>query len=102
SVIVESNLQLDRFALYGRYENVQRSSRELGLTQFPGNSIWSVNAFTLGTNYTILRQFKTNFSLGAQGTLSAAPSALDSTYGNNPVSFEVYLRISPTLIKMRM
>jgi hypothetical protein len=102
SVIVESNFQLDRFALYGRYENVEKSSTELGLTQFAGNTMWSINALTMGTNYTILRQWKTNFSLGAQGTISIIPTSLDVTYGNNPFSFEVYLRVSPTLMKMSM
>ncbi len=102
SVIVESNLQLDRFALYGRYENVQKSASELALTQFAANSIWNVNVVTLGTNYTLLRQLKTNFSIGAQGTVSLAPAALDGTYGNNPISFEVYVRISPTLMRIRM
>jgi hypothetical protein len=100
SVIVESNLQLDRIALYGRYENVQKSSGELGLAQFNEKAIWNINAFTLGANYTILRQLKTNFSLGAQGTLSAVPNDLDPIYGKNPISFEVYMRVSPTLIRM--
>lgn len=102
SLLVESNLQLDRFALYGRYENVQKSSGELGLDQFPENSIWKINALTLGANYTVLRQFKTNFSLGAQGTISAGPESLNAIYGNNPISFEVYMRISPTLVRMKM
>jgi hypothetical protein len=102
SFILESNFQLDRFALYGRYETVEKSSAELGLTQFDENSIWIVSALTLGTNYTFLRQWKTNFSLGAQGTLSMASAALDPTYGNNPLSFEIYMRVSPTLIKMGM
>jgi hypothetical protein len=101
SLLLESNLQLDRFAAYGRYEFVQKSSGELGLDQFEDHDMWNINALTLGANYAILRKWKTNFSLGAQGTISIAPSELDTTYGNNPLSGEVYLRISPTLMGVR-
>lgn len=101
SFTLESNLQLDRFAVYGRYENIDKSAEELALEdEFEDASIFNVNAVTVGLNYTILRQFKTNFTLGAQGTLYAAESALDPIYGKNPMSAEVYLRISPTLMNM--
>jgi hypothetical protein len=100
SFLLESNLQLDRFAIYGRYEFVQKSSGELGLSQFNENEMWNINAITIGANYTILRSWKTNFSLGAQGTISVAPGDLDETYGNNPISAELYLRISPTLMSV--
>lgn len=101
SFTLESNLQLDKFAVYGRYENIDKSAEELALEdEFDHSSIFNVNAVTLGMNYTILRQFKTNFTLGAQGTLYAADSALDPIYGKNPISAEVYLRISPTLMNM--
>jgi hypothetical protein len=101
SFTLESNLQLDRFAVYGRYENIDKSAEELALEdEFEDASIFNVNAVTVGLNYTILRQFKTNFTLGAQGTFYAADSALDPIYGKNPMSAEVYLRISPTLMNM--
>jgi hypothetical protein len=99
--LLESNLQLDRFAAYGRYEYVQKSSGELGLTQFDEEALWNINAFTFGANYVIVRRWKTNFSLGAQGSVSMAPPDLDGTYGNNPFSAEIYLRVSPTLMRTR-
>jgi hypothetical protein len=101
SFTLESNLQLDRFAVYGRYENIDKSAEELALEdEFEDASIFNVNAVTVGLNYTILRQFKTNFTLGAQGTFYTADSALDPIYGKNPMSAEVYLKISPTLMNM--
>jgi hypothetical protein len=101
SFTLESNLQLDRFAIYGRYENIDKSADELVLgSGFDQSRIFNINAITLGVNYTIVRQVKTNFTLGAQGTLYSADSALDPIYGNNPVSAEVYLRISPTFMNM--
>jgi hypothetical protein len=100
SFLLESNLQLDRFGIYGRYEYVQKSSGELGLTQFDEDALWNINALTLGANYTVFRKWKTNFSLGAQASVSIAPQDLDGTYGNNPLSAEIYLRISPTLMRI--
>lgn len=101
SFTLESNLQLDRFAVYGRYENIDKSAEELSLEEeFDHATIFNVNAVTVGMNYTIFRQFKTNFTLGAQGTFYTADSALDPIYGKNPMSAEVYLRISPTLMNM--
>lgn len=100
SYTVESNLQLDRFALYGRFENIEKSAGELLLDQFEDHELFKINAFTLGLNYTIFRERNTNLAIGAQGTLYGADERLDPIYGDNPKSLEIYLRISPTLMNM--
>jgi hypothetical protein len=100
SVTLESNLQLDRFALYGRYENIEKSAEELLLDQFEGHDLFRIQALTLGVNYSIFRAVNTTFALGAQGSLFSADSELDDIYGDNPMALEVYLRISPQLMKM--
>jgi hypothetical protein len=101
SFTLESNLQLDKFAVYGRYENVQKSAEELFLGgEFEGHELFQIQALTLGLNYSLLREFNTNFTLGAQGSYYAADSRLNSIYGNNPMALEVYLRISPELMEM--
>jgi hypothetical protein len=100
SFTLESNLQLDRFAVYGRFENIEKSADELQLDQFEHHELFRINALTLGLNYTFLRQWNTNLAIGAQGTLYAADEELDPVYGNNPKSLEVYLRLSPALMNM--
>jgi hypothetical protein len=100
SFTLESNLQLDRLAVYGKYENVEKSAEELILDQFEEHKIFKISALTLGVNYTILRQLKTNFAVGAQGSVFMADATLDPIYGKNPMSAEVYVRISPTLMNM--
>lgn len=102
SFTLESNLQLDRFAVYGRFENIEKSASELLLDQFEDHELFKINAITLGLNYTIVRQWNTNLAVGAQGTVYSADERLDPTYGNNPMSLEVYLRISPVLMNMNM
>lgn len=100
SVTLESNLQLDRLALYGRFENVEKSAGELVLDQFEGHESFTIRALTLGVNYSIFRSMNTNFALGAQGSVFSADSELDEIYGKNPMALELYLRISPQLMTM--
>lgn len=100
SFTLESNLQLDRFAVYGRFESIEKSAIELRLDQFDEHELFTVNALTLGFNYTFLRQWQTNLAAGVQGTLYVADKRLDPVYGNNPKSLEVYLRINPMLMNV--
>jgi hypothetical protein len=103
SLTAETNLQLDKFALYGRYEWVQKSSGELQVVQqFGDEELFNINALTVGTNYTVFRRWNTNFSLGLQGSVYMPDSRLNSIYGNNPLSGQVYLRINPNLMRMAM
>lgn len=101
SFLLESNLQLDRLAAYGRYEFVQKSAGELAVDFADEHELFDVNALTLGLNYTLLRQFRTNFSIGAQGSLFMADERLDPVYGDNPLSAEIYIRISPHIMNMK-
>lgn len=102
SFTLESNLQLDRFAVYGRFENIEKSASELLIDQFDNEETFKINALTIGLNYTIVRQCNTNLAIGAQATVYSADSRLDVTYGNTPKSLEVYLKISPALMNMNM
>jgi hypothetical protein len=100
SFTVESNLQLGKFAVYGRYEDIEKSAEELVLEQFEGHELFDIRALTLGVNYTILASMNTNLALGVQGSVYSADAKLDEIYGKNPMAFEVYLRISPTMMTM--
>ncbi len=100
SLTAESNLQLDRFAVYGRYEYIQKSAGELQVEGFEHDRLFDVNAITLGTNYTVLRAFNTNLSLGVQGSLYLPDKDLYPIYGKNPLAGQVYLRLSPYLMRM--
>ena len=102
SLTIEPNLQLDRLAIYGRYEWIEKSNEELLIEGIEEDKLFAINALTLGVNYTILREYKTNVAVGAQGSLYMTEAALDPVYGKNPISGEIYLRISPSLMKMRM
>src|ERR1700761_1268948 len=93
SVLLESSLQLNRTAIYGRYEYVQKDADELDLVNtFKTNPNFAINALTLGVNHILSTVKHTDLTGGIQATLNISPSPLVLLYGNTPVGFEVYLR----------
>lgn len=101
SITLEANVQLDRLAWYGRYEWIQKSAEELQVEGFEAHEIFNVQAYTMGVNYTIIRQFSTNLAVGIQCSMYDTAESLDPVYGDNPVSAEFYIRISPALMPMQ-
>lgn len=99
SFLAESNLQLQKNAIYGRYEFVEKSTHELQLEDTFGETKFSVHAFTLGYARTLATVWKTNLAVGAQGTVNVEDKALYGIYGKNPLSAQVYVRISPAMHK---
>ena len=103
AALAEASYHIKKFALYGKYEYVQKSTHELYLDQnVYGDNLFDVSAFTLGLNYDLLRLNKTIIALGTHFSVYKDPSALHSLYGKNPSAFEVYLRIYPSVMKMKM
>lgn len=102
SFLLESVLQSDRTAIYGRYEWIEKSADELDLSSFNNGhtAIFNAQAITLGINQVFLRKAGFNLAIGTQGTLLIADERLDTLYGQYPVSGEVYLRLYPHLMHM--
>lgn len=101
AVLLESNLQLNKMAVYGRYEFVQKDAEELDLINlYSTNPNYNINAFTLGANRILTTVKHTDLRLGLQATVNLSPAQLKSIYGAAPIGFEVYLRISPSILKM--
>nr|WP_295931491.1 hypothetical protein [uncultured Dyadobacter sp.] len=103
SVLAESNLQLDKWAIYGRYEWVQKSGGELGLIAYDYDPLLNrlpVSMFSLGLNRQIAAFSNTLLQAGAQISLYKPDRLLESIYGKTPLSGQVYLRITPALMRM--
>lgn len=99
SLLLESNLQIFKANVYGRYEYVQKDAEELALTGFDHDRKFSINSLTLGTNYTVGKLADIDISLGLQGSLYFMPSDLEDAYGKNPVSAQVYVKFSPPFMR---
>jgi hypothetical protein len=59
-----------------------------------------INNLTLGMNYRLAQHRNTDLVLGAQLTGALIGKALEPFYGKNPVSAQIYLRLSPSLMTM--
>ncbi|WP_316797755.1 hypothetical protein [Pedobacter frigidisoli] len=101
AVLAEAAYRLNKLAVYSRYEWVQKSAEELNLNpNIFGNGSFGVNAFSLGINYDILNLGKFRTALGGQLSFYNTNAALNSPYGKNPVSGQVFIRIYPRLMGM--
>ena len=101
AVLFEATWNKKKFTLFGRAEWVEKSTEELALDEaIYGESIFLTHEATLGFNYRLFEVKKTAFSLGSHFTVFVADKSLAELYGKRPIGLELYLRISPALMKM--
>jgi hypothetical protein len=103
TALLEAALVLKRWAIYGRYEWVEKSREELDLSEevYGETAIFPINALTLGVSYDVIRSKILNMAIGAQGSYFAADDRLNGLYGKNPAAAEAYIRIYPPRMIMR-
>ena len=95
TILSEASMAYRKWTIYGRYEWVQKSAEELVLDSFEPETIFWINALTLGSSFNVVYSQSLNLALGAQASFFYADERLDSIYGKYPVSAEIYLRIFP-------
>jgi hypothetical protein len=61
----------------------------------PAQSSFRIGAYTFGGARDIVRSTLWQLALGADVTFYSKPAALDAAYGNNPVSFQVFVHVRP-------
>jgi hypothetical protein len=100
SVIVESNLQLNRAnSVYGRLEYVRKAGDELALTAPLDAREFDLGALSLGYVRELARFGGATAGVGARGAINLVPEALESEYGSRtPVGLAVFFRIRPALL----
>lgn len=100
AALIEGAWRKSRNSLYARYEWTQKSAEELVLNDdFDEHDVFPVHAFTIGNNYDLFNVGKIRVAGGVQWSIYKAPAALDNIYGKNPMSYQVYLRLYPNLMK---
>ncbi len=93
SYLLESTLNFRRrnYA-FSRLELVDKD--EL-FPQATGHPAYRIGAYTFGGVRDLIQNREWQLGLGADMTLYSKPAALDSSYGNHPVSFQIFLRMRP-------
>jgi hypothetical protein len=61
----------------------------------PSRPSFRIGAYTLGGARDLIQNKIWQLALGADLTFYSKPSSLNSAYGDNPVSFQVFLRVRP-------
>ena len=89
--------------VYGRYEFVEKSAHELQLEDVLGHkAIEPIHSLSIGYSRTLFTIAKTNIAVGGQMGVGMQSKKLDAIYGKMPLSGQVYLRITPAMLKMGM
>ena len=63
----------------------------------PSLPSYRIGAYTLGGARDLIQSRLWQLALGADFTFYSKPSTLDSAYGKNPVSFQIFVRVRPSL-----
>lgn len=100
SYLLEStvNFQQKNYA-YTRLELVDKD--ELFPLAPPPHEDFRIGAYTFGGVRDLVQNAKLQLGLGADVTFYSKPAALDALYGQDPVSFRVFLRLRPGLMQIR-
>ena len=59
------------------------------------HAAYSIGGYTFGGVRDLIQNRAWQLGLGADLTVYSKPSALDASYGNHPVSFQIFLRVRP-------
>ena len=65
---------------------------------FPDNPLlptYRIGAYTFGGARDLIQNELWQFALGADVTFYSKPQVLNASYGNNPISFQIFLRARP-------
>jgi hypothetical protein len=103
AAMVEGAWRKRKTSLYTRYEFTEKSAEELVLTpMFDDHKVFGIHALTLGVNHDLFEIKQTRLAAGAQWSIYGSPNSLNSLYGENPMAFQVYLRVYPALMRNTM
>ncbi len=93
SYLLESTLNFRRrnYA-YTRFELVDKDELFPQASTHPS---FRIGAYTFGGVRDLVQNSRWQLGLGADVTFYSKPAVLDPVYGNNPVSFHVFLRVRP-------
>lgn len=93
SYLAESTLNLrERNYLFTRLELVDKD--EL-FPDAPVHPAYRIGAYTFGGVRNVVQRRSWQLGVGADVTFYSKPAALDASYGSNPVSFQIFVRVRP-------
>jgi hypothetical protein len=101
SVLIESDFNVRRFAIYGRFETIKKLFSQLALPGGSNNLSFTLNSITLGTSFRMFSLGTMDVKVGGHFTASIYPQGLNIFYGRTALSGQVYIRMSPQLMRLQ-
>ena len=94
SVLEEAALVSDRMAVFGRFEVLQRTPNQLGVTGVPNPDTgrW-VTALTLGYSHRVISWDGWELRAGASVTNDQTPPEFSTTYAGNPFTYKFFFQL---------
>jgi len=99
SLLLEADFSAGKNALFGRAEWVQKTGEDLGVQD--REKIFNIGAIGIGAARKIYEGDRFFASLGMMGTVDLIGDSLKPFYGNLPFSFQVFIRITPSIMEMK-
>lgn len=100
SLLAESNYDFQKNAVFGRYEIVKKSGRDLVLPAPLANGEYWLNVLKLGYIRDIVQDKSIDVGLGGMFTLDHNPRSLDATYGGTThAGWQLFMRFRPSKLK---
>ncbi len=101
SFLFESNYQIQKNTIFGRFEEVQKSAHELVLEDeiYHGRN-FLVGAYSVGYIRDIVKDKGIDVGLGAMATFNHNPAAIAPVYGGtNHGGFQIFMRFRPSRMR---
>jgi hypothetical protein len=96
---LDKNYFYTRLELVDKNELLRAADRaKLGLTQ--AHPSFRIRAYTFGGVRDVWNTEKLSLGIGSDVTFYSTPAVLDRIYGNNPVSWRLFLRLRPHSVEM--
>jgi hypothetical protein len=97
--LLDKNYLYTRLELADKNELLRAVDRALlGITD--DHPSFRIGAYTFGAARDILKTKRISVAIGSDVTFYSKPAILDRLYGNNPVSWKVFLRLRPGKMEM--
>jgi len=94
ALLLESDWQVSRlYTVFGRGEYVEKTGQELDLPA--ANAKFDISQITLGSCRELSPGRPMDLAVGADATLSFAPSSLAGIYGKHPLGYWLFFRLRP-------
>ncbi len=101
SLLVQSDFNIKRFAVYGRFESIQRMFSQL--MPLPGGSSnvsFTLSSISLGTSFRMCYIGPMDLRVGGHCTAALLPEGFNIFTGRTAFSGQFYIRMTPSLMSM--